>query len=58
MSEKKLDAIKEIEFRIRGVKKLIKNLSEKSEFEIINKLEEVDSLLFDINDFIDDLRDE
>ena len=58
MSDKKLNAIKEIEFRIKGVKKLIKNLPEKSELEIIDKLEEVDNLLFDIQDFINDLKDE
>ena len=60
MSDKKLNAIKEIEFRIEMVKDLCKypieekNLTVSLEF----RLEQIDNLLFDINDFINDLKDE
>jgi len=60
MSDKKLNAIKEIEFRIEMVKDLCKypvkekNLPVSLEF----RLEQIDNLLFDINDFINDLKDE
>ena len=59
MSDKKLNAIKEIEFRIEMVKDLCKypieekNLTVSLEF----RLEQIDNLLFDINDFINDLKD-
>ena len=59
MSDKKLNAIKEIEFRIGMVKDLCKypieekNLTVSLEF----RLEQIDNLLFDINDFINDLKD-
>ena len=60
MSDKKLNAIKEIEFRIEMVKDLCKypvrekNLTVSLEF----RLEQIDNLLFDINDFINDLKDD
>ena len=55
MSDKKLNAIKEIEFRINKVKNICNN-----RYSYVDKdtlIEEVDSLLFDINDFINDLKD-
>jgi len=60
MSDKKLNAIKEIKFRIEMVRDLCKypieekNLMVSLEF----RLEQIDNLLFDINDFINDLKDE
>ena len=57
MSDKKLNAIKEIEFRIEKCKEICStHLIDWSE---LNKaLDDIDTLLFDINDFINDLKDE
>ena len=57
MSDKKLNAIKEIEFRINKVKDLcndtLYNLDELSK-----SMDDIDTLLFDINDFINDLKED
>ena len=60
MSDKKLNAIKEIEFRIESVKSIC-DYPEKDKFDLDNlcdKLNEIDNLLYDINDFINDLKDD
>ena len=57
MSNKKLNAIKEIEFRINKAQKLCQgNRLNSNELSVV--LDDIDSLLFDINDFINDLKDE
>jgi len=60
MSEKKLNAIKEIEFRINKVKELCNDLNteEYGSIQYFDKLEQIDNYLFDINDFINDLKDD
>ena len=58
MSDKKLNAIKEMEFRINKVKRLCIDRSEQNAIELSERFEEIDNLLFDINDFINDLKDE
>ena len=58
MSDKELNAIKEIEFRINAVKSVIINSKSTTEEFLRLDLNEIDSLLFDINDFINDLKDE
>ena len=60
MSDKKLNAIKEIEFRIEMVKDLCKYPIEEKNFPVSLefRLEQIDNLLFDINDFINDLKDD
>ena len=59
MSDKKLNAIKEIEFRIEMVKDLCKYPVKEKNFPVSLefRLEQIDNLLFDINDFINDLKD-
>ena len=60
MSDKKLNAIKEIEFRINLIKtEYIKGFSspEESINSLCERFENIDNLLFDINDFINDLKD-
>jgi len=52
MPDKKLNAIKEIEFRINKCKEVLSDLN------MPDKLTEIDNLLFDINDFMNDLKDE
>ena len=60
MSEKKLNAIKEIEFRVNRVKEHCTSAWDETTDENIlrDHLNEIDTLLFDINDFINDLKDE
>jgi hypothetical protein len=55
MSDKKLNAIKEIEFRINRVKNTCNNKDSYSDKDTL--IDEIDTLLFDINDFINDLKD-
>ena len=59
MSDKKLNAIKEIEFRITKCKELCDTVEEKdlSHHQVICAVDDINSLLFDINDFINDLKD-
>jgi len=56
MSDKKLNAIKEIEFRVNKCKEICNSTTEITDHEW--SLNEIDDLLFDINDFINDLKDE
>ena len=55
MSEKKLNAIKEIEFRINKCKEICGNVPLELH-ELDTAIEDIDTLLFDINDFINDLK--
>ena len=57
MSEKKLNAIKEIEFRVNRVKRYCVGHSDQNAIELSERFEEIENLLFDINDFINDLKD-
>ena len=58
MSDKKLNAIKEIESRISNMKKICdKVIREKDEVNLFTEIDCIDDLLFDINDFINDLKD-
>lgn len=58
MSNKKLNAIKEIEFRINEVKNVCDNaLNGASEVNLFTEVDRIDSLLFDIQDFINDLKE-
>ena len=60
MSDKKLNAIKEIEFRVNLIKdEYIKGFSGDNESidSLCERMENIDSTLFDINDFINDLKD-
>ena len=57
MSDKKLNAIKEIEFRINKVRTFCTGIDLPA-YEANVYLNEIDNLLFDINDFITDLKDE
>ena len=59
MSEKKLNAIKEIESRISNMKKICdKVIRGYEEVNLFSEIDCIDDLLFDINDFINDLKDE
>ena len=59
MSDKKLNAIKEIESRISNIKKICdKVIRGKDEINLFSEIDCIDDLLFDINDFINDLKDE
>ena len=55
MSEKKLNAIKEIEFRVNKCKEICGNVPLELH-ELDTAIEDIDTLLFDINDFINDLK--
>lgn len=58
MSDKKLNAIKEIEFRVNRCKEICTNALEGSdEINLFTEMDKIDSWLFDINDFINDLKD-
>lgn len=57
MSDKELNAIKEIEFRINKCKEICGNVPLELH-ELDTAIEDIDTLLFDINDFINDLKDE
>lgn len=57
MSDKKLNAIKEIEFRVNKCKEICARNDDFGENPTY-PIEEIDNLLFDINDFINDLKDE
>ena len=54
MSDKKLNAIKEIEFRVNKAREVCSNRNNYSD--PVAMVEEIDNLLFDINDFINDLK--
>ena len=59
MSEKKLNAIKEIEFRVNKVKNICENaLDGSDEINLFTEIDRIDNMLFDIQDFINDLKDE
>jgi len=58
MSDKKLNAIKEIEFRIKEAKILCQEIISRREQDSCGNIDMIDTLLFDINDFINDLKDE
>jgi len=58
MSDKKLNAIKEIEFRVNKVKEITQKVIDTRAYDECNWIERIDDLLFDINDFINDLKDE
>ena len=55
MSDKKLNAIKEIEFRVNKCKEICDNVPLELH-ELDAAIEDIDTLLFDINDFINDLK--
>ena len=57
MSDKKLNAIKEIEFRVNKCKEICGNVQLELH-ELDRAVDEIDTLLFDIQDFINDLKDE
>ena len=58
MSDKKLNAIKEIESRITGIKLICdKVIRGTKEINLYTEIDCIDDLLFDINDFINDLKD-
>jgi len=59
MSDKKIDAIKEIESKIKFVKdKCFESMhNETDSLSLISVIDEIDSMLFDINDFINDLKE-
>ena len=57
MSDKKINAIKEIECRINRVKQYCIGHSNEGAIELSERFEEIDNLLFDIQDFINDLKD-
>ena len=56
MSDKKLNAIKEIESRINSAKASCKEVLIDGVFDAYSRIEHIDNLLFDINDFINDLK--
>ena len=58
MSDKKLNAIKEIEFRVKAAKEHCTSAWDETNDENIlrDHLNDIDTLLFDINDFINDLK--
>ena len=56
MSDKKINAIKEIEFRVNKCKEICDSGSFGGD--PFHSLNEIDNLLFDIQDFINDLKDE
>ncbi len=56
MSDKKLNAIKEIESRIYAAKVSCKEVLIDGAFDAYSRVECIDNLLFDINDFINDLK--
>ena len=58
MSDKKLNAIKEIEFRVKESHEASLFHPNESIDELKDRLTNIDGLLFDINDFINDLKDE
>ena len=57
MSDKKLNAIKEIEFRINKIKERCSDFEYESKEALSWRLDDIDTLLFDIKDFINDLKD-
>ena len=56
MSDEKLNAIKEIELRINAAKASCKEVLIDGAFDVYSRVECIDNLLFDINDFINDLK--
>ena len=57
MSDEKLNAIKEIELRINAAKASCREVLIDGAFDAYSRVECIDNLLFDINDFINDLKD-
>ena len=57
MSDKKAFAIKEIEFRINESKILCQEIILRGEQDSCGNIDMIDTLLFDIQDFINDLKD-
>ncbi len=55
----KIDSVKEIEFRINKVKEIIAKLNSNTytKLKVDDDINLVDTLLFDINDFINDLKE-
>lgn len=58
MSDKKLNAIKEIECRITRCKRYCAYFENTRSIDLAEKLDSIHDLLFDIQDFINDLKDE
>ena len=58
MSDKKLNAIKEIEWRIARSKNHCVYSEGTRSIELAEKLDCINDLLFDMQDFINDLKDE
>ena len=56
MSDEKLNAIKEIELRINAAKASCREVLIDGAFDVYSRVECIDNLLFDINDFINDLK--
>ena len=56
MSDEKLNAIKEIELRINSAKASCREVLIDGAFDVYSRIEYIDNILFDINDFIDDLK--
>ena len=56
MSDEKLNAIKEIESRINAAKASCREVLIDGAFDAYSRVECIDNILFDINDFIDDLK--
>ncbi len=58
-NKKKINAVKEIEFRVNSVKKICENaLDGSDEINLFTEIDRIDNMLFDIQDFINDLKDE
>jgi hypothetical protein len=58
MSNKKLNAIKEIESRIFNMKKICDEVIRGAkEIDLFSEIDKIDDLLFDIDDFINDLKE-
>lgn len=58
MSDKKLNAIKEIEFRVTKCNEYCNKARDVEDYNYFKAIDEIDTLLFDIQDFINDLKDE
>lgn len=57
MSDKRLNAIKEIEWRVKYIKECLENYENMSKADLFNNMDRIDNILFDINDFINDLKE-
>ena len=60
MSDKKINAIKEIELKINTVKETCNYIINKDllQQQVLDRVDFMDTILFDIQDFINDLKDE